>query len=131
METQNITNLLNDSINEESKFETKKWYIIDTQTANYKYNCKYNSKYNRNNFIKFETKSITWSVCDYSDACILVTGDITVNTGALNKNYRSVAFKNCVLVFTSKTEINEVFIDEANHIYIAMSICNLIECSDN
>ena len=39
--------------------------------------------------------------------------------------------KNCVLVFTSKTEINEVFIDEANHVYIAMSICDLIEYSDN
>ena len=33
METQKIINLLNDSSNEESKFATKKWYIIDSQTA--------------------------------------------------------------------------------------------------
>ena len=30
-----------------------------------------------------------------------------------------------------KTEINDVFIDEANHIYIAMPMYNLIEYSDN
>ena len=84
--------MLNDSI-KESKFDTKKWYLIESQTENCKYNCKYNSKYNQNNSIKFETKSITWSVCDYSDACILVTGDVTVNTGVVNGNDRSVAFK--------------------------------------
>ena len=29
---QKIINLLNDSSNEESKFATKKWYVIDSQT---------------------------------------------------------------------------------------------------
>ena len=33
--------------------------------------------------------------------------------------------------FTCKTEINDFFIDEANHIYIAMPMYNLIEYSDN
>ena len=37
METQNIINLLNDSINEETKFTTKKWYVIDSQTTKGKY----------------------------------------------------------------------------------------------
>ena len=32
---------------------------------------------------------------------------------------------------TCKTVINDVFVDEANHIYIAMPIHNLIEYSDN
>ena len=36
-----------------------------------------------------------------------------------------------LLVSTCKTEINKVPIDKANHIYIAMSIYNLIEYSDN
>ena len=31
METQKIINLLTDSNNEESKFATKKWYVIDSQ----------------------------------------------------------------------------------------------------
>ena len=33
--------------------------------------------------------------------------------------------------YTCQTEINDVFIDEANHIYIAMPVYNLIEYSDN
>ena len=45
METKKIINLLNDSSNEESKFATKKWYVIDSQTAK--------NKYNQNNSIKF------------------------------------------------------------------------------
>ena len=48
METQKIINLLNDSSNEESKFATKKWYSIDSQTTK--------DKYNQNNSLEFETK---------------------------------------------------------------------------
>ena len=32
METQNIVNLLNGSDNENSKFSTKKWYVIDSES---------------------------------------------------------------------------------------------------
>ena len=52
---------------------------------------------------------------------------MTVNAG----NDTDVAFKNCVPISACNTEINDVFIDEANHIYIAMPIYNLIEYSDN
>ena len=34
-------------------------------------------------------------------------------------------------ISTCKTEINDVFIEEVNHIYIAMAMYNLIEYSDN
>ena len=112
--------MLNDSSNEESKFATKKLYVIDSQTAK--------DKYNQNNSIKFETESIKPSLCiNYSDAFILVTGDVTVNAD----NDTDVAFKNCAPFSTCKTEINDVFIDEANHIYIAMPMYNLIDYSDN
>ena len=67
------------------------------------------------------------SLCDYSDALILVTVDITV---AAN-NGTNVAFKNCAPFSTCKTEINDVFIDETNHFYIAMPMYNLIDNSDN
>ena len=69
METQKIVNLLNGSDNENSKFATKKWYIIDSKS---------NGNYSHHNPIKFLTKSIESSLCDYSDAYILVTGNITV-----------------------------------------------------
>ena len=36
METQKIVNLLNSSDNEDSKFTTKKWYVIDSESkSNY------------------------------------------------------------------------------------------------
>ena len=97
----------------------KKWYVIDSQTAK--------DKYNRNNSIKFETETIKSSVSDYSDAFILVIGGITVNAG----NVSDVAFKDFAPFSTCKTEISDVFIDEANHTHIAMPVNNLIEYSDN
>ena len=57
----------------------------------------------------------------------MVTGDITLNAN----NDTDVAFKNCAPFSTCKTEINDVFIDEANHIYIAVPMYNLIEYSDD
>ena len=54
--------------------------------------------------------------CDYSDASILVTGDITVDWG----NDTSFEFENCAIFGTRKTEINNVFFDKPNHIHIAM-----------
>ena len=44
---------------------------------------------------------------------------------------QDVAFKNCAPFSTCTTKINEIFVDEANHIYIAMPMYNLIEYSDN
>ena len=119
METQKIINLLNDSSNEESKFATKKWYVIDSQTTK--------GKYKQGDVIKFETETIKSSHCDYSDAFILVTENITGNAG----NNTDVAFKNCAPFSTCTTKINDIFVDEANHIYIAMPMYNLIEYSDN
>ena len=81
METQNIVNLLNDSNNESSKFAKRKWYVINDQN---------NGQYGRGNendsTVKFETKVIKPNLCDYSDAYILVTGDIKVAGVAANPN---------------------------------------------
>ena len=119
METQKIINLLNDSSNEELRFATKKWYVIDSQTTKGK--CK------QGDFIKFETKTIKSSLCHYSDAFILVTGNITV----VANNDRDVPFKNCASFSTCATNINDTFVDKANHVYIAMPMYNLVEYSDN
>ena len=106
--------MLNDSSNEESKFATK----------NIK---KAKDKYNQNSYIKFETEITKSSLCDYSDAFILVTGDITVTAD----NNADNTFKNCAPFSIFKTEINDVFIDEANHVYIAMPMYDLIKYNDN
>ena len=119
METQKIINLLNDSSNEDSKFSTKKQYVIDSQTTK--------GKYKQGDTIKFETETIKSSLCDYSDAFILVTGNITVAAD----NNTDVAFKNCAPFSTCITKIGDEFVDEVNHIHIAMAMYNLIEYSDN
>ena len=119
METQKIINLLNDSSNEESKFATKKWYVIDSQTTK--------GKYKQGDTIKFETETIKSSLCDYSDAFISVTGNITVAAD----NNTDVAFENCAPFSTCATKINDIFVDKANHIWIAMPMYNLIEYRDN
>ena len=99
MESQKILNLLNDSDKESSRFATRKWYIINDQN---------NGPYGRGNendsAIKFETKVIKPNLCDYSDAYILVTGDIKVTDVPANTN---VAFKNRVLFTRCVTHIND------------------------
>ena len=119
METQKIVNLLNGTDNENSKFATKKWYDIDNKTT---------GAYSPNDEIKFLTNSLESSLCDYSDAYILVTGNITVAGGNANTK---VAFKNCAPFNECRTEINETFVDKTEHINIAMPTYNLTEYSDN
>ena len=120
METQKIVNLLNHSDNENLKFATKKWYIFDSESK---------GNYEFVNEIKYLTSSSELSLCDYSNAYILVTGNINV-TGT-NDDNKKVAFKNCAPFETCRTEINETFVDNAEHINTAMPMYNLIEYSDN
>ena len=119
METQKIVNLLNGSDNDNSKFETKKQYIIDSEIK---------GDYSQNDEIKFLTGSIESSLCDYSDAYILVIGNITATP---NNAATQVVFKNCAPVNKCRTEMNGTFVDEADFINIIMPMYNLIEYSDN
>ena len=119
METQKIVNLLNSSENEYSKFATKKWYVIDSESK---------GVYSHENPIKFLTSSLESTLCDYSDAYVLVTGNITVT--AVDDNTK-VTFKNCAPFRKCRPEINETFTDEAEYINIAMPMYSLIEYSDN
>ena len=106
METQKIINLLNSSDNENSKFSTKKWYIIDNQSK---------GSYSYKNPIKLLTKLVESS--DYSDAYILVTGNITEIP---NNAITQVIFKNVAPFKDWRTEINDTFVDYANFINITM-----------
>ena len=119
METQKIISLLNNSENENSKFTTKQWYIIDSELK---------SNYSHENPIKFLTNSLESSLCDYSDSYILVTGDITATP---NNAATQVIFKNCAPFEKFRTEITETFVAEADSINIIMPIYNLIEYSVN
>ena len=76
------------------------------------------------------------SLCDYSDAYILVKGTVTVNNtaaadaDATNTNKR-VIFKNCALFTNCISEINNTQVGNAKDLDIVIPMYNLIEYSDN
>ena len=123
METQKIANLLGNVDNESLKFATRKQYVINDQN-----NADYGDGDENGTTIKFETKVIKSNLCDYSDAYILVTGDITATGGDANTK---VAFKNCAPFTKCVTHINDEHVDNADNLDIVMSMYNLIEYSDN
>ena len=96
MDTQEIVNLLNSSENQYSKFATKKWYVIDSESK---------GSYSHHYPIKFLTKSVESSTVP--DANILVTRNIAVTgtiAAAVDNPLRrkqplivatQAAFKNC------------------------------------
>ena len=94
-------------------------YVIDSETT---------GAYSENEQIEFLSRSIESSLCDYSDAYILVTGNITATP---NNAVTQVVFKNCAPFEKCRTEINETLVDEADFINITMPVYNLIEYSDN
>ena len=122
MESQKIINLLDSNDNESQKFATKRWYIINDQnTGN---NAYVNGE--DGTTIKFKTKVIKPNLCDYSDAYILVTGNIQ------NKPSNSVvAFKSCAPFRTCDITINDEHLEKAEDLDIVMPMYNLLEYSDN
>ena len=98
--------------------QQKKWNII---------NSKSKANYSHKNPIKFLRRSIESSLCDYSNAYILVTGNITATP---NNEATQVIFKNCAPCKDCTTEINDTFVDYADLINITMAMYNLIEYSD-
>ena len=103
METQKIVNLLNNADKENLKLTTKKWYVTDSESKD---------KYSDENEIKFLTSWLESNLCDYSDAYILVTGNINVTGGDPNTK---VAFKNYALFRKFRTEINETSADDVQN----------------
>ena len=113
--------------NQPSKFRTKKRVeIIDESRETYAVNKQ----------IKFKTSMLRSSLCDCSDAYILIKGNITVNNtaaegAAANNTNKKVIFKNCAPFTNCISKINNTQIDNAEYIDIVMPMYNLIEYSDN
>ena len=127
MEYQKIANLIDDASNQPSKFRTRNWIEINDESR---------GAYNVNSQIKFKTTMLKSSLCDNSDAYILVKGTITVNNtaaqgAAANNTNKKVIFKNCAPFTNCISEINNTQIDNAKDIDIVMPMYNLIEYSDN
>ena len=123
MKYQKIANLLNDESNEPSKFRTKHWVEIDDDVR---------SAYSPNKQIIFKRSMLRSNLCDYSDAYILVKGNISANNttaaGAdANNANKKVIFKNCAPFTNCMSKISNEQIDNSEYIDIVMPIYNLIE----
>ena len=91
---------------------------------------------NANNQIKFKTTMLKSSLCDYSDAYILVKGTIAANNTAAadadaNNINKKITFKNCAPFANCISEINNTEVDCAKEIDIVVPMYNLIEYSDS
>ena len=127
MEYQKIANLIDDASNQPSKFKTRNLVEINDESR---------GAYNVNSQIKFKTTMLKSSLCDYSDAYLLVKGTISVDDtaaagAAANNINKKVIFKNCAPFTNCISEINNTQVDNAKYIDIVMPMYNLIECSDN
>ena len=129
MEYKKIANLLDDNkSNQPSKFRTKNWVEINDESR---------GTYNVKSQIKFTTTMLKSSLCDYSDAHILVKGTITI-TGAgddagarqADERDKDVVFKNCAPFTNCIGEISNTQVDNAKDIDIVMPMYNLIEYND-
>ena len=130
MEHQKIINFLDNRSNQPSKFRTKSWTEINYQSR---------GPYHNNSDIRFKTTMLKSSLCDYSDAYILVKGRITItgvgdtaanrqederNDGVKGERNNGVIFKNCALFNNCKSVINNTERDSAKDIDIIMSMYN-------
>ena len=129
MEHQKIANLIDDASNQPSKLRTKNCAEINDESR---------GTYNVNSQIKFKTTILKSSLCDYSDAYILVNEQITsTGVGAdaaarqADERDKGVTFKNCAPFTNCISEINNTQVDNAKDIDIVMPMYNLIEYSDN
>ena len=78
------------------------------------------------------------SLCNYSDAYILLIGTITITAAGddaaarqADQRDKGVVFKNCAPFTNCISEINNTQVDNAKDIDIVMPMYNLIEYSDN
>ena len=113
MEHQKIARFLNDESNKPSKLRTRNWVEISDNVR---------GEYSSDNQIRFKTKMLRSSLCDYSDAYILVKGNITVNNtaaaaaSAANNTNKKVILKNCAPFTNCISKINNTEMDNAEYI---------------
>ena len=127
MEYQKIAQLLDSASNKPSKFRTRNWVGINDDIR---------GAYSPNKQIRFTTAMLRSSLCDYSDAYVLVKGNIPVNNtaaggAAKNNAAKKIIFKNCAPFMNCISKINNTQTDNAEYIDIVMLMYNLIEYSDN
>ena len=124
MEFQKIISLLNITSNDKDlpRFVTKKWIeVYDKSEKNY----------NTNKEIRIKTSMLRSDLCNFSDACIVVKGDIIVTSPKNAKRNKAVAFKNNAPFISCISKINGIKTDNAEDLDVVIPMYNLLEYNKN
>ena len=124
MEFQKIVNVFDTTSDDKNlpRFVTKKWIEVYDQSE---------GNYNVNKEIRIKTSMLRSDLCDFSDAYIVVKGDITVTNPNNAKRNKAVAFKNNAPFINFISKINGLKIDNAEDLDVVMPMYNSLEYSKN
>ena len=126
MEFQKFINLLDITSDDKDlpRYVTKKWIEVYDQSE---------KNYSVNKEIKIKTPMLRSYLCDFSDAYIVVKGDIITLEGDNNANKRNknLTFKNNAPFISCISKINSIKIDNAEDLDVVMPIYNLLRYSKN
>ena len=129
MEHLKTTKLLGTTIYEIHRFTTKKWVDVHDQPGSA------DDRYKPNKQIRYKTPMLRLHLYHYSDAYIVVKGDITLTKTngreIIDLRNRFLAFKNNSRFTNCISKINNVLIDNAEDLDIVMLMHNLLEYSKN
>ena len=125
MEYQKITNLQDTKPDNVPRIITKKWIEVLDESGSAE------DRYKPSKQIRFKTSMIRSGLCDFSDAYIVVKGDITLTKDA-NRDFidirnRLLAFKNNGLFTNCTSKINNALIDNAEDLDVVILMYNLLE----
>ena len=125
MEFQKIVNLLDITSDNEDlpKYVTKKWIEVFDQSE---------KNYNPNKEIRIKRPMLRSDLCDFSDAYIVVKGDITdEGNNNANKHNKNLVFKNNAPFINCITKINGIKIDNTEDLNVVIPMYNLLEYNKN
>ena len=121
--------MLGRTIDEIPRFITKKGVEV------YDLSGSADDRYKPNKQIRFKASMLRSYLCDYSDAYIVVKGDIIVRKATarnlIDTRNRFLAFKNNAPFTNCISKVNNVLIENAEDLDIVMPMYNLIEYSKN
>ena len=95
----------------QNRFVTKKWIKVYDKSGG-------NGNVNKETRIK--ALMLRSDLCDFSDACIVVRGLITVTNPDIAKKKKATAFKNNASVINCIANINGIEIDNAEDLNVVM-----------
>ena len=125
MAFQKIANFLDTTSDDKDlpRFATKRWIEVCDQSE---------KNYSPNKEIRIKMSMLRSNLCNFSDAYIVVEGDITLEgDNDANKRNKNLAFKNNAPFINCISKINGVKIDNAEDLDVVMPMYNLLEYCKN